>query len=329
MSAALLKTTENTDPGLPPPTSPAPRAELAQVGRGTALVWGVVVLLLLGALFGNSLLTLSSLWSTDPSYSHGFLVPLLSAWLAWRAYQRAGAPVAGDVRVGSMAILAGCVVHLVTLILAWPPLDFPALGLVLWGVAVTAGGAEWARGFLFPIGFLFFMFPLPVQWTAYVALWLQDWVAGVSAGLLDLFTVCYRRGNSLYLSGLRDPLVVAAECSGLRQIVAFVALGVLVGGLSGKSATFRVLLAVAAVPVAIAANVARILLMAAGALWFGTGWMGGWMHDTPALVTVPLGLCLFVLVGWGLARLPGVGRQSGPTAEPERSLRDKEGPSCP
>ena len=102
------------------------------------------------------------------------------------------------------------------------------------------------------------MFPLPATWTNYAGFVLQDWVAQLSAAILDLFVVCYRRGNSLYLAGVPAPLVVAAECSGLRQIVSFVALGVLVGGLSGKSTAFRVLLAGAAIPVAIVANVARI-----------------------------------------------------------------------
>jgi exosortase len=132
---------------------------------------------------------------------------------------------------------------------------------------------------------------------------LQDWVAQISAAILDPFIVCYRRGNVLHLAGVPEPLVVAAECSGLRQIVAFVALGTLVAGLSDKPRAFRVLLVLAAVPVAILANVARILLMALGAVWFGTAWIGGWLHDAPSAVTFPLGLALFIAVGWGLGRL--------------------------
>ncbi|MGH7172746.1 MAG: exosortase/archaeosortase family protein, partial [Gemmataceae bacterium] len=271
--------------------------------RTPVLLWLGLVALLFLAFFGGNLLKLTDRWSKDPSYSHGFLVPFVSLWLAVRAYRRAGAPVEGDVRIGSMAMLAGVMLHLLLTIINNPMLDFVAAGLVLWGVAVAVGGVEWAWGFLFPIGFLFFMFPLPATWTNFAGLWLQDWVAQVSAVVLDPFVVCYRRGNSLYLAGVPKPLVVAAECSGLRQIISFLALGVLVGGLSRKSKAFRVLLAAAAIPVAIISNVARILLMAACSVWFGTKWMGGWMHDAPALVTLPLGLALFLIVGWVLSRL--------------------------
>jgi exosortase len=291
MSVGVLKSSASSDASAPVQAAP-------QSGAG---VWLGLILLLLLTLFGPHLLRLAYLWSTDPSYSHGFLIPLISLWLAIRAYRRLGPPVEGDVRIGSMAILAGCMLHVLTIILAWSPLDFIALGLVLWGLTVSVGGSEWSHGFLFAIGFLFFMYPLPVTWTSYLALVLQDWVAQISAAILDPFIVCYRRGNVLHLAGVPDPLVVAAECSGLRQIVAFVALGTLVAGLSDKPKAFRVLLVLAAVPVAIFANVARILLMAFGAFWFGAGWISGWLHDAPVAFTLPLGLVLFMVVGWSLA----------------------------
>jgi exosortase/archaeosortase family protein len=137
---------------------------------------------------------------------------------------------------------------------------------------------------------------------AIAGLWLQDRVAQVSAALIDPFVVCYRRGNSLYLAGVSEPLVVAAECSGLRQIVSFVALAVLIGGLNRRSTVFSVLLALAAIPLAVLANVTRISLMAAGSILFGTRWMGSWMHDAPALLTLPLGVAVLLIVVRGLSR---------------------------
>jgi exosortase len=267
------------------------------------ILHSVLALLLFLAFFGSNLLKLTERWSHDPSYSHGFLVPFISLWLALRAYRRVGQPVSGNLRLGCMAMVAGAMLHLILTVISNPVLDFVAAGLLLWGAAVAIGDIAWARAFLFPIGFLFFMFPLPATWTNFGGLWLQDCVAQVAAALIDLFVVCYRRGNSLYLAGLPEPLVVAAECSGLRQIVSFVALGVLMGGLSRNSTSFRVLLAVVAVPLAILANVIRILLMAAGSVWFGTRWMGSWMHDAPALLTLPLGVAMLLMVVWGLSRL--------------------------
>jgi exosortase len=281
-----------------PPEIASPPAQ-----RTVALFWLVAVAALVAVLFGGTFVRLYGLWLKDPNYSHGFLVPLVSGWLAGRYLRRAGWPVAGDTRLGCLTVLAGCIVHLATLVAGWPPLDFVALALLLRGLAVAAGGRAWAGGFTFPILFLFFMFPLPVTWTGTAALWLQDGVSRVAAAVLNLFVVCYRRGNSLFLAGVPEPLVVAEECSGLRQIVAFVALGALLGHLSGRPLLYRVLLVLVAVPVAIAANVARVLLMAAAATRFGTGWLSGWLHHAPVAVTLPLGLALYLLAGWALARL--------------------------
>ncbi|HEY7326116.1 MAG TPA: exosortase/archaeosortase family protein [Gemmataceae bacterium] len=259
-----------------------------------------IALLLFLAFFGGNLLKLSDRWINDPSYAHGILVPFISLWLAVRAYRRECAPISGNIRLGCLAILTGAMLHLILTVISNAILDFVAAGLVLWGMAVAIGGAGWARAYLFPIGFLFFMFPLPATWTNFAGLWLQDRVAQVSAAVIDPLVVCYRRGNSLYLTGVSEPLVVAAECSGLRQIVSFVALAVLIGGLSRRSMAFRILLALVAIPLAILANVVRILLMAAGSIWFGTHWMGSWMHDAPALLTLPLGVAMLLVAVRGL-----------------------------
>ena len=115
--------------------------------RALPFVWLGLVALLFLVFFGGNLLKLTDRWSKDPSYSHGFLVPFISLWLALRAYRRAGKPVEGDIRIGCMAMLAGAMLHLILTIINNPMLDFVAAGLVLWGVAVAVGGVEWAWGF--------------------------------------------------------------------------------------------------------------------------------------------------------------------------------------
>jgi exosortase/archaeosortase family protein len=54
--------------------------------------------------------------------------------------------------------------------------------------------------------------------------------------------------------------------------------------------------------VAILANVLRIVLMAVGAKWFGEGWISGPLHTAPAFFSIPVGLGLYALVGWGLGQ---------------------------
>jgi len=191
-------------------------------------------------------------------------------------------------------------VHGAATVLAAPLLDFLGLALVLHGLALLLGGQAWARGLRFPIVFLFFMFPLPSLLTSAVAVWLQDVVSGLSAEVLNLTWVCHRKGNALYLPGCEQPLFVAEECSGLRQLVAFVALAAFLGVVQGRGLWQRLLLVAAALPAAILANVLRVLAMAFGARLFGTSWLSGWLHDVPAMITLPLGLGVLLAVSWAL-----------------------------
>ncbi len=289
--------------------------------RPAALLWLGAVAGCLALLFGPTVAGLWQRWASDPNYSHGFFVLPVSATFAWLYLRGAGRPRDGDAVLGCLSVLAGSLLHLAAVVIAVPLLDFAGLALVLRGVAVAAGGREWARGLTFPILFLFFMFPLPGLWTAQAAVWLQDVVSRASAVLLDLFFVCYRQGNALHVAGLPGPLFVAEECSGLRQLVAFFALGAILGRWWLAPWPARLLLLAAAVPVAVAANVLRVLLMAFGARLFGVGWLSGWLHDAPALVSLLLGLALYLPLAAALGA-PRENAQPRPTS-PERQRRDR------
>ncbi len=251
--------------------------------------------LLVVALYGGTVVELLALWGSDPNYSHGFLVLPVAAWLAWRCARQG--PLRGEARpgLGSLEILAGCLLHLAARVLGQPLVDYVGLVLVLRGAALVLGGLAWARRFRFPLAFLFFLFPLPFRWTAAAGLWLMDAVSWSSTAVLECFLVCYRYGNVIRLAGVDEPLVVAEECSGLRQLEAFVACAALVGHLGGRRWPRRLPLLFAAVPLAIGANVVRILAIALVVSAGGAGLLEGWLHHTPALFTLPLGLGLLVL----------------------------------
>jgi len=258
--------------------------------------WILAAGLAAGALFATSALALFQRWDADPNYSHGFLVLPISVFLAWIALKDAPLPERGDLSLGLLNVATGIIVHCIAMVVSWPFLDFGALALVFRGAALAVGGAEWARRVRFPILFLFFMFPLPTAWTAWLSLQLQEIVATVSAGVLDLLFVCYRQGTTLQIAGVREKLVVAEECSGLRQLIAFLALAALLGYLGNRPPLRRVLLLVLAIPVAVIANVVRVLLMGIGARWFGASWIDSWLHHAPMLFSLPFGIVLFLVL---------------------------------
>ena len=285
------------------------------------LWWGGVAAVtgLIFALFGASFLRLQVLWELDPSYSHGYLVPLISLILAYRSYRRVGPPVRGELMLGLVTIAFGICWQLGATTVRWPALSYLGLLAVLRGLLVCLGGRIWASAFTFPLLFLFFMFPLPAIWTSYASLWLQEVVARISETVIGMFVVCHRVGHSIRIAGVDQSLVVAEECSGLGQIVAFLAFAALLGELFRRPLWYRIVLMVTAIPLAIAANTLRVVLMNFGAYWFGTKWMAGILHDAPALFSIPVGIVLFLVFDRLLA-----GFSEAQKAEPSGAERGTE-----
>lgn len=258
--------------------------------------WLILAVVFVAAIFATSTLSLMERWDTDPNYSHGYLVLPISILLGWYALRDAPLSEGGELGRGMLNIVAGVVAHLGEVLISWIFLDFIALALVIRGIALIIGGGEWARRLRFPILFLFFMFPLPTAWTTWLALQLQEFVAMVAGAVLNVLFVCYRQGTSLQIAGVKEKLLVAEECSGLRQMIAFLALGALLGHLGSRGMFHRIALLVVAIPVAVFANVVRVLLMGMGARWFGVRWMDSWLHHAPMAFSLPFGILLFLAI---------------------------------
>jgi exosortase len=269
------------------------KSQVGSHGTWYALAGALLLMLLV---FLERIIHLGDVWLSDANYSHGFLIVPISIATAVYNLQISKQPLRPEMRLGSCTLGLGCAILVGTTIVQFSLADYLALCMILRGSAVILGGRAWASAFTFPIFFLFFMFPLPLTWTNFASVWLQDWVSVVSGKVLGLLFVCHQRGNMIVLAGVDQPIYVAQECSGLRQLVAFLALAVLMAHLTRRGHFFGLLMITAAVPIAILSNVLRVMLMAVLVRYFGVASVSGWLHDLPALVTLPLGLLLFFVL---------------------------------
>lgn len=282
------------------------RSDVATVDRrGT---WGLVlVAILLVGFFLPTLLQLIDVWLLDANYSHGFFILPVSFGLAWFAIREHPLPERGEPISGGITLGLGLAFQLIAVILRYPPIEFVALMLSLRGLTVFLGGRSWANHLLFPTFFLAFLFPLDAAVTTQLAVWLQDVISTISAEVLgwlhrdaDGFPRCYRRGNCIIVGGA-EQLYVGQECSGVRQLMAFIAMGALVAYLGGVGLARGLLILALAIPVAIVANVVRVILMGLGLIYFGPTWLTTWMHHVPAMITYPLGILIFFGLVWLIA----------------------------
>ena len=152
------------------------------------------------------------------------------------------------------------------------------------------------------------MFPLPPAIDIKLAVWLQGMVSTAATWVLQLFVPVYQDGNRIVMPG--QPLEVGEQCSGLRQVVAFAALTLLVAYYSNRRLPFRVGIVLAGLPVAVAANLLHVLLMAFLTLHFGLESISEekviafGVPTTTAwgLLTMAVGLGLLAGISWWLGR---------------------------
>ncbi|MDD4881943.1 MAG: exosortase B [Gallionellaceae bacterium] len=192
---------------------------------------------------------------------------------------------------------------------------------VLLGVLlITLGGAA-ARAFWFPILFLVFMIPLPGFLVDALTGPLKQFVSVVAENVL--YAVGYPVGRSGVIINIGPyQLMVADACSGLHSIFSLSALGLLYLHLMRHASLLRngILLA-SIVPIAIAANVIRVILLILITYHLGDEAGQGFAHQLAGLVLFMAAL-LFLI---GLDGVLGLVMKTG-TRGKDQGARSGHGP---
>ena len=226
---------------------------------GSGPNWELVVLgLLLLGLYSSVLGHLLAQWWHDPNFSHGFFVPLFSVFVVWQERARLSRLTPKPSWSGLGIVAFGMCTLLLGQMGAENFLARTSLIIVLAGLIVLFYGWIIFRALLFPWGFLFLMVPLPVIVLNQITFPLQLLASRLSAAILPIFGVpILREGNVIILPS--RTLEVAEACSGIRSLMSLITLSIIYGYLLEKRLWVRYLLAIAAIPIAVAANSVRII----------------------------------------------------------------------
>jgi exosortase len=266
--------------------------------------WGLLALLAVA--FVPALLALADVWRAVEYQSHGFLVPLVSLWVALRErYAWARLPVRSDGR-GALALAGAFLAYALGLALGSAPLQGLALAGAVAGAVLWARGAAWLRQLAFPIGYLLFMVPVPGAWIGPLILRLQLFVSDASLAVCRaLGAPVTREGNVLQLPG-GESLFVAEACSGVTSVITLAPLGVLLAYLTLRRPAARAALVVAVVPLAMLGNLARVVATVFASLRFGAAAATtGPPHELLGLLTYAVAVGLLLALGQGLRRAEG------------------------
>jgi exosortase len=244
-------------------------SDALQNGQSTSLpkheiALAMAVVGLTAMIFFSTLRWLVASWSNNPYYSHGFLVPLLSAYFAWR--KRDALKHRKPDSVGLAILALGLAIHL--LAVPWQAHLVSALALVsvLAGLLLYFYGLETTRQMLFPLGFLLLMIPLP--FVEHLAPSLVAFVSRYATLVMQaLGTPADNLGSQVRLAS--GSFIIGAPCSGLRSIVSLSTLAVVFAYVFSGPLVGKIVLVVAAPPIAMIANLFRVASLLQVAHFFG------------------------------------------------------------
>jgi len=228
-----------------------PMARLARLYTGALLILGAW-------LYGPVILRLTRQWWSDPNFSHGFFVPVFSAFVLWQDRMRLRAIRPEPSTWGLPLILVSLAMLLVGVFGAELFLSRVSMILLIAGMVIFLLGWNMLRAVLFPLSFLLLMIPIPTIVFGQITLPLQILASKLAAWSLPLCGVpVLREGNIINLPAM--PLEVAQACSGIRSLMSLTTLAIMYGFLMERRIWVRIALALASVPIAVAANGLRIV----------------------------------------------------------------------
>jgi len=288
---------------------------------------------LLCLVFRHEIERIVGLWSSDPSWSHGFLIPLFSLYFINQrrphilSLEYAPDPLAellkgrrppglqaGQTRpnyLGLLLLLGMLAFYVFNVVSPAGYAYFRPLALIgaLGAVVLFLGGGRLLAQTWLPIFFLIFAVPLPRRYYVAVTMPMRQWAATVATALLNLIDGLHASCSGVVIDivyrgeHFEPALDVAEACSGMRLLMAFLALGVAMAYLHERPPWQRLVLLASTVPIAIFCNIVRVTVTGFIYVLADPKYTRGIYHDALGLAMLPMAFALYGFLAWFMASL--------------------------
>ncbi|MGL6042910.1 MAG: exosortase V [Sandaracinobacteroides sp.] len=238
------------------------------------------------------LATAQQSWSQE-SGVHGPLVLATAVWLVWRRWDE----LVAEARPGNLGAAVGIVVLMSAAYAFGRAFNFllievGALIVALLAIVYAFAGHRVMMKMWFPIVYLLFLVPLPGWLMDSITQPLKILVSDITTTILS--TVGYpiaQVGVTLYIAQYQ--LLVEDACAGLNSLISLTAVGLFyIYLMHNASWRYSLLLLALLLPVAIAANVVRVIILVLLTYYAGNEVAQGYLHDFAGIVTFVSALLL-------------------------------------
>lgn len=257
--------------------------------------------------------------SAQADWGHTLIIPFIAAYLAYFNRERLAQAGFRTTWIGLVPIILGAAAYMVCA--AGPPtlrhhnLLGASIGLSVIGIALLFCGWRAMRWLWFPLLFMIvFSQTISERFLNIVTFRLQDITARGGAILLSLFLDVDRSGNTITIfnNGESIPLNIAEACSGMRMLMAFLALGTVMAYTGLRHRWQQVLLVLLGVPTAIFVNILRVCTLGVLTM-FDAGLAAGDFHSFIGLLWLLPAFLIYMGLMWIISHMvidePSVGEQ--------------------
>ena len=262
----------------------------------------VIASALLGFIYFDGLQLMVKWWGEREEYGHGFLIPVIAAFLIWQKSDKLEQIKFNGSWLGVALTVFGLFLYYAGELSSLYTIIQYAFVVAIFGIALSLMGREGFKVIFVPLLMLFFMIPLPNFIFNNLSSELQLISSEIGVAVIRLFDISvYLEGNVIDLGVYK--LQVVEACSGLNYLfplmtLAFISAYFFTGAFWKKTIIF-----LSSIPITILMNSFRIGAIGVTVEYWGPDMAEGFLHDFEGWVVFMS--CIAILIGemWVLAHI--------------------------
>ncbi|HFD32708.1 MAG TPA: exosortase/archaeosortase family protein [Gammaproteobacteria bacterium] len=231
----------------------------------------------------------------DSYYSHGFIVPFVSLFFIYQQKDILSKTPQKTSLAGLFILLFALLLHILGTALYIFSISGFSLFFLIIGLTLFLFGGARTKIIWFPLLFLVFMFPLPMAVIGTVAFPLKIMAAKAGVWIVSLLGIpIYGEGFNIFIPA--GHLLVGNPCSGLRSLIAFLALGSICAYMASLSTIKKWLVFLLAIPIALLSNVIRVPILILASHYWGlkAAAPGTFVHTGSGMLVFVIGFLLLL-----------------------------------
>lgn len=218
-----------------------------------------------------------NVWVTNEDYSYGFLIPFISVYLFWEKRTQIKEIVLRSYWLAFPGLIFFVLLSLYGVLGSSGNVAMPAIPFLIILFAAFCFGKELTKKAILPLGFLFFMIPLPPVLDRTFGVFLKSVSSQLGAFFIRAVGISVHLSGNILDLGVSKLQVVDA-CSGLRFVFPLMALGLIYGYFFERILWKKIFFFFVTIPIAIFTNGLRIGITGVLTNIYGTEVAEGFFH---------------------------------------------------